>query len=118
MLAKISWIGFSDSLLALMFNISARFSAIFENHNGFENYLKKNFNNGIGPIFLFSMVWKWQKIKDAYAGRKTPWFRRQSTFEWLDSMSYYHLLLHTIVLMISCLNNLLIPFKKIFTFAK
>ena len=64
------------------------------------------------------MVWKWQKIKDAYAGRKTPWFRRQSTFEWLDSMSYYHLLLHTIVSMIACLNNLLIPFQKIFTFAK
>ena len=47
MLAKIrhfvTWIGFSDSLLALMFNISARFSAILKNHNSFENYLKKSF---------------------------------------------------------------------------
>ena len=47
MLAKIrhlvAWISFSDSLHALMFNISARFSAILENHYGYENYLKKSF---------------------------------------------------------------------------
>ena len=64
------------------------------------------------------MVWKWPKIKDAYVDRKTPQLWRQSAFESLDSMSYYNLLLHTIVLMIACLNNLLILFQKIFTFAK
>ena len=64
------------------------------------------------------MVWEWQKIKDIYAGCKTPRFRRQSTFEWLDSMSYCLLLPHTIVLMIACLNNLFKPFQKTFTFAK
>ena len=64
------------------------------------------------------MVWKWQKIKDAYVRCKTPQFRRQSTFEWLDSMSHCHPLLYSIVLMIACLNNLSIPFQKTFTFAK
>ena len=64
------------------------------------------------------MVQKCLKNKDTYAGRINPLIRRQSTFEWSDSMFYHRLLLHRIVLMIAWENNLFIPFQKIFTFAK